>query len=207
MTRTGKIARLPHKIRHQLNLRLRDGAKHKSILDWLNSLPETQALLEAEFDGRPITPSNLSEWMNGGYPNWEIQQNAIDFACSLDDVKTLDKKNSAASFAEKLAHWLALYYAGIVRATMTETNPELRWARLRELCADVTRLRRGELFAQRISLERERLALEHSKAQQKTEEEFWKWTEREDIRAKLYPEGEGLSPETLEKIERELRLM
>ena len=96
---------------------------------------------------------------------------------------------------------------GTARAALTEPNPKLRWIRLRELCADVTRLRRGELFAQRIALERERLALENSKARQATEEEFWKWTEREDIREKLYPEGEGLTPETLEKIERELRLM
>ena len=43
---------------------------------------------------------------------------------------------------------------------------------------------------------------------QKKEQEFWAWTERPNIREKLFPDREaGLSPETLEKIEKELKLM
>src|SRR5438094_278684 len=47
MTRTGKIARLPHTIREQLNRRLQDGELGKPILQWLNSLPEVKALFDA----------------------------------------------------------------------------------------------------------------------------------------------------------------
>src|SRR2546429_5688664 len=39
-TRTGKIARLPHAIREQLNLRIQDNQRGKSLLQWLNDLPE-----------------------------------------------------------------------------------------------------------------------------------------------------------------------
>ena len=41
----GKISRLPQIIRDELNQRLRDGELGNTLLLWLNSLPETQALL------------------------------------------------------------------------------------------------------------------------------------------------------------------
>ena len=76
------------------------------------------------------------------------------------------------------------------------------------MCADISRLRHGDHQAERLSLDREWLALEASNSAALREKEFWKWTERPDIREKLFPDRDhGLSPETLEKIERELRLM
>jgi hypothetical protein len=208
MTRNGKIARLPHHIREQLNLRLRDGHKAKSILPWLNALPEVQFLLHAEFSDRPVTAGNLTEWKKGGYHDWEVHQHALHVARSLDDAKSLGNDLLPGSFAEKLSHWLALYYAGVARQALTEPDPKIRWARLRELCLDVSRLRRGDLQAERVALERDRFALTKSTTDAAKEKEFWAWTEREDIREKLYPgEEPGLSPETLAKIERELRLM
>ena len=45
MTATGKIARLPQEIRDELNRRLRDGERGRRLVDWLNSLPETQRML------------------------------------------------------------------------------------------------------------------------------------------------------------------
>jgi hypothetical protein len=79
ITRIGKIARLPHSIREQLNLRLHDHQPHKTILPWLNSLPEAQAILAAEFDSRPITKQNLSEWKQGGFRDWLLQYHASQF--------------------------------------------------------------------------------------------------------------------------------
>src|SRR6266851_3736908 len=38
--RTGKIARLPHPIREQLNRRLESAEAYEPILNWLNTLPE-----------------------------------------------------------------------------------------------------------------------------------------------------------------------
>jgi hypothetical protein len=45
MTCTGKIARLSHQIRDQLNHRLWDGEKAKVLVPWLNSLPEVLSIL------------------------------------------------------------------------------------------------------------------------------------------------------------------
>jgi hypothetical protein len=76
-TRIGKIARLPHTIREQLNLKLLDGVPAKSILPWLNSLPDAKAILAADFENRPINKQNLSEWKHGGPSDQSAQSNPV----------------------------------------------------------------------------------------------------------------------------------
>jgi hypothetical protein len=68
--RTGKIARLPHATREELNERLRDGLSGAEITAWLNSLPIVRAFLEKHFRGSPITEDNVSKWRHGGYAGW-----------------------------------------------------------------------------------------------------------------------------------------
>jgi hypothetical protein len=68
--RRGKIARLPHAVRAELNQRLRDGAVGTELLAWLNALPEVQTVLREQFDGRPVNDQNLSDWRHGGYEEW-----------------------------------------------------------------------------------------------------------------------------------------
>ena len=50
MTRRGKIARLPHDVREELNSRLQDGQEAKSLLPWLNSLPPVKSVLAKHFN-------------------------------------------------------------------------------------------------------------------------------------------------------------
>ena len=52
---TGKITHLPPEIREQVNHRLEQGETNKTILPWLNSLPEVQAVL-----------TEIS-WLGGGF--------------------------------------------------------------------------------------------------------------------------------------------
>ena len=66
MSRFGKIARLPLDIREQLNRRLQDGEIGKELVIWLNSVPEVQTVLKAEFGDRPVNEPNLSDWRTGG---------------------------------------------------------------------------------------------------------------------------------------------
>ena len=80
--RIGKIARLPREIRQTLNLRLREGDNGHILVAWLNSLPEVQAILAAQFGGAPIREQNLSEWRKGGYRDWEQRERAIEVAVS-----------------------------------------------------------------------------------------------------------------------------
>jgi hypothetical protein len=69
-TRTGKIARLPKATRDELGRRIENGELGKPIVDWLNGLPPVQELLEEQFGGRPVSEQNLSEWKQGGHPEW-----------------------------------------------------------------------------------------------------------------------------------------
>jgi len=208
-TRNGKIAHLPHSIREQINQRLQDGEEAKSLIQWLNALPEVQAVLQTHFEGNPINPVNFTEWKQGGFREWQQQQLALKLVQNVNDENAIGHKALASPLTGKLAHWAAVHLAAFAQAMVAqEENAETRWARLREFCAQLCRLRRGDLASDRLSIERERLALQNLNAGHQREQEFWKWTERPDIREKLFPDKDhGLSPETLEKIERELRLM
>lgn len=71
MANYGKIARLPRKIRDELNRRLDDGEAGVDLVVWLNQLPAVKKVLRERFGGRPINEVNLTEWKNGGYANWQ----------------------------------------------------------------------------------------------------------------------------------------
>src|SRR5580658_9193119 len=74
---TGKVARLPVAIRQELNWRLLNGEEGRQLVDWLNGLPEVQAVMAAQFQGQPITEMNLSRWKHGGFLAWCEQQMAL----------------------------------------------------------------------------------------------------------------------------------
>ena len=52
---TGKIARLPHQIREEINRRLQDGEPGRLLLAWLNALPQTLCLLANQFSDFPFS--------------------------------------------------------------------------------------------------------------------------------------------------------
>lgn len=70
----GKIARLPNKIREQLNQRLHDGQGGTETLTWLNELPEVKRVLAAKFNGVPVSHRNLTEWKRIGFERWLQRQ-------------------------------------------------------------------------------------------------------------------------------------
>ena len=96
MTRKGKIARLPLALREELNERLQNGEQGKSLVQWLNSLPEVKTILDAHFGGQPISENNLSRWANGGYVTWE-QSRATREELSSFLEKAGDLKDAARS--------------------------------------------------------------------------------------------------------------
>jgi hypothetical protein len=83
MTRNGKIARLPHGIREEVNRRLRDNVPGPRICEWVNRLPACRKVC-AEFARRggnaksPVTVSQLSEWRRGGFQDWLREQAVLD---------------------------------------------------------------------------------------------------------------------------------
>jgi len=160
MSHTGKIARLPHVIREQLNRRLLDGQPVKSILEWLNPLPEVQAILAQDFNGRPINHVNVSSWRHSGYQDWLAQRDALALTANLQEKIVSGDPLTCAQVNERLARLLAIQYAGSAQTFVAcEPNRLTKWSRLRQLCANIARLRRIDLSADRLLLDRDRLAL------------------------------------------------
>jgi hypothetical protein len=206
--RTGKLARLPHALRDEVNQRLHDGQPANSILDWLNALPEVQSVLREHFNGRPIAACNLTEWKNGGYHDWCLRQDALGIVDSLADQASLGDPLLADGFNDKIAQWTSIHLASTARAVLaSETDLKARLDLLHQFNADVNRLRRNDLHAERLSIERVRLDLETQSAREKTDDEFWAWTKRPDIAKKLNPEKpQGISRRRLHEIEQALCL-
>jgi hypothetical protein len=211
-TRTGKIARLPDSIREELNQRLQNNERGKSLIKWLNSLPEVQALLKDHFDGKPINDQNLTEWRKGGFDDWQMRQGALKLAQNLGDENSLGDKSLTADFSEKLARWLILRFAAAAQnLAASEPDPRRQWHRLHELCADVSRLRRGDLYLQRLTLQRDTLAVRQTNSAYLREKQFWQWADRPDVKEKLHAICEkkpaGFTEQELEELETALRLM
>ena len=146
MKRTGKIARLPHHLRDQLNQRLHNGEPGVELIKWLNSLPEVQAILAEHFNGVPISPQNLSEWNNGGFLDWlttqELLEDAREFAANTAELPGF----TDGHLADCLAHAITARYAVLLGKMPLEgaLNPDLlaRFNLLHRLDRHVARLQR-----------------------------------------------------------------
>ncbi len=168
MSRFGKIARLPLDIREQLNRRLQDGEIGKDLVVWLNSVPEVQAVLKAEFGDRPVNEPNLSDWRTGGYQDWLVHQDTMaQVSLLVASAKALGGA-SPMPLTELLANCLAARYVVELGRLMARTPREGTLPTgeadgdggcdlevLRKICRDVLALRRLDLAGQRLRIERE----------------------------------------------------
>lgn len=78
MARTGKIARLPHDLREDLNRRLLDNQSSAVILPWLNLQPVAVDLWQRDYEGVPASAENLSQWRSGGYREWADRRERVE---------------------------------------------------------------------------------------------------------------------------------
>jgi hypothetical protein len=154
MTRNGKIARLPESIRHELNQRLLDGERGVTLVAWLNGLPQVQAVMREAFEGRPVTEDNLSQWRNGGYLAWEAGQRMGDNVISFMDGTAALKTAARGGLTDLMA--LVLTSAMIGQVLKLESMPDgVEKARtLRELRLSLLALKKSELYAHRLKIEK-----------------------------------------------------
>jgi hypothetical protein len=184
MTRKGKIARLPRTLREQLNRRLSDGEPGIRLVEWLNSMPEVQALLRREFAGRAITEQNLSEWKQGGYADWLARQETLERVRELaDDAAELTEVTNG-QLADHLSTVVSARYAAALAGWNGELTDELRRTlrSLRALSQDVAELRRGDHSAARLKLEYERLERDREKSEEEIIEHFKRWAQNPTVR-------------------------
>ena len=165
MTRVGKIARLPERLREQINCRLQDGEEGRKIIAWLNSLDEVKTALVEGFENPEITDGNLFEWKQGGLRDWQAQQAALaETHRIVAEGLELDKVGEKA-LADRVAVWLVGRYVVVTRKLIENENDPSAWKLLRELCHDVVALRRGDHGAEWLRLERDRLELQRRRGE------------------------------------------
>jgi hypothetical protein len=160
MTRHGKIARLPHPIREQINRRLQNSDEGSEIIEWVNTLPEVRAVVDAEFDGQPISEVNLSNWRLGGYRDWEAQQEALEavrrFGAHAADIN----QETGGQLTDQLAVcMIARIAVALQHPPSGGDDPVKELQRLRALCSDLVALRKGDHNVQWLRIEREKLDL------------------------------------------------
>ena len=163
-SRHGKIARLPHALREELNRRLDDGEVGTRLLAWLNGHGDVRAVLATHFGGRPINKPNLTHWRQGGFREWR------------DERELLQKVKSTARHTAKLArvgsritHNLGTLFASRYAAALAawDGDPDSPSGhQLRALAAirhDIVALCRGDYNSTRLQLQRERFDYEYAR--------------------------------------------
>ena len=203
MTRHGKIARLPHSIREQINRRLQNSDEGREIVEWLNALPEVRAVVEAEFGGQPVSEMNLSNWRLGGYGDWEAQQEALAAVRRFGADAAEINQAAGGQLADQLAICLIARIAvALQQPASGGDDPAGELLRLRQLCADLVALRKGDQNAQWLRIEREKFDLVLKKA---AAEEATRQKEIEE--ANKDPRDSAPSREMLDWLAKELKLL
>ena len=124
LSRNGKIARLPKPVREELNHRLDQGAPGGPLLQWLNSQPEVQAVLAADFGGRPINKQSLSQWRHGGYAEWlRLRETRVLAGQILAEARELQPAGRPP-LTDQLATWVLIRYLMVVRKLIGQTGAE-----------------------------------------------------------------------------------
>jgi hypothetical protein len=118
------------------------------------------------------------------------------------------RQSLGGSITDALANRLALQYFSAAHETQRGTEGARRWEVLRAFVQDWAALRRGDHSAARLQLDREELDWRRANSQSQKEKEFREWLQRPEISKEVFPDlTRGISPETLRKIEEELRLL
>jgi len=117
------------------------------------------------------------------------------------------KEAAGGSVTDGVAGWLGPQYLLAAREKLAQAGTG-RFEVLRTFLHDWSLLRRGDHAAARLQLDRKQLAWQQASSQAQKEQDFREWIQRPEVRREFLPElAGGLRPETVEKIERELKLL
>jgi len=183
-TRNGKIARLPHHIREQLNRRLQDARPAEPLLAWLNALPEVQAVLNEQFNGIPLSKQNLSEWRLGGFTDWEFQCDFLADTQGFAENAGQLKQAVPGRLSEHLATVLAARCAQLLSdwdGTVTaEFTHQLR--AFGSLSRIIAELRRNDLSTAKQHLAEAKIEEQREKTKEEVIAHFKNGVENKDVR-------------------------
>lgn len=178
--RNGKIARLPFIVRTTVNEKLRDGVTYGVIIDDLAAI---------NFPG--INEQNITAWMQGGHQDWlKEQERLADMANKREFALQIVRENEGSKLHEANLH--------LVASQIYETLTEFDLGGLKEGLADKP-------------LEYTNLVNAIAKMS-KANVEVQKYKDAVAAALRICAESKketngGLSAETIDRIEKELKLL
>jgi hypothetical protein len=201
MAAQGKIARLPHSIREELNRRLLDGEAGAPLVAWLNGLPDWH-LVQREFNFEPITPQNLSEWRKSGYAEWVRRRERVENLKTLSSFG-FDLAKNGGGLADGAAaivsgHILEALEQGANFAATggSEDAGQDPAAGLAKMAAAIASLQGAQVQRAKLELDKKNSArkdaelnLSREKFQKQTVEQFLKWARTPEA-AKILESGQ-----------------
>ena len=181
--RTGKIARLPYEVRTVVNMKLRDGRPYAEIIDYL----------AAEGQGRDFNDQNLTNWSQGGHQDWLKEQGRLEeMKAKREFAMEIVKQNDGSKLHEANLHLAASQIYDV----LTDFDPERLKSLLDEkpenyaiIANSLAKLSKGAIEIQKYKDANERALKILAEAKKGTEG------------------GGGLSAETIDRIEKELKLL
>ncbi len=159
MARQGKVARLPYRLKKEVNERLRDGQPARKILAWLNKQPGAISIWAEYFSEQPATAQNLSEWRDGGYKEYLAEIAELESVEQLTDYALQIAERSGAS----LADGAAAIVAGQIVKSFKEISDEGGMP-LDKAAFAVAALQAGNLGKEKLELAKGKHALAEKKA-------------------------------------------
>jgi hypothetical protein len=152
-TRNGKIARLPKKIRDQLNRRLQDSWTGPKLVEWLNTLPQVRRVMREQFHGQPVTEQNISHWREGGYADWlQHQETQAQLRWMVERSDDVETDEGDEFLCESLARVVTAELTQHTRQLSQIKDPKKRWKLFREISLELWRLRNGTHHSRSVGL-------------------------------------------------------
>lgn len=195
--RQGKIARLPHALRMEVNHRILNGELAPALLPWLNIQPDTIRICGEYFDGQLVTPQNLSEWRLGGFKDWLAEREKVENTKSL---AAFAAEQAAAAGGGKLSSGLQAILAGhimegmevLLNADQGDEKPDDPVARVQKLGTVIKAMRDADIAERRLGLDEEKVTvkkddqkLAREKFETQTIEAIIKWGKTKEAQAIL----------------------
>jgi len=160
MTRTGKIARLPAKIREELNGRLENGEDGKTLIKWLNTQPETAAILDKYYENPKVTDCNLSEWKRGGYEDWKRNRDVTATVSKLIGCPEDMVEQVQGTMIDQMAVMLAAHMLVEIKSLPLLEDDEMKTKKWREIRITLAAMRRYQFFSRKLKLFEDKVAKE-----------------------------------------------
>jgi hypothetical protein len=180
---TGKIARLPRRIRNKLSQRLDDGEGGEVLVEWLNGLPEVKKLCAEQFKSVAVSRQNLSEFKTGPHQEWVRGREACELAQNLtEQADDLGSATEEVNVSDALGRMLGVELARMARTLLAEAkDPQERWQRLKEVLGQVADLRREDHRWQHLQIYRERWEGEQERQVEEQQEKNAKKAEQKAV--------------------------